>query len=151
MSDKVINLKLCGIFIEVVKIKTIFLMLFLCGILSGFFSSCLSEQPRKRSSSNTEEHHLLDEDGEHSESVSDLEAQKAAIRAAQERQIEEGQRVVDRNIQYLEELERNNKIVHQNRETETEANEPPVNGDRIKKLQKTAKDRHFEHLEKLLK
>ena len=52
-----------------------------------------------------------------------------------ERQIEEGQGVVDRNIQYLKELERNNEVVLQNREAGVEINNPPVSKDHIKQLQ----------------
>ncbi|MDE0119001.1 MAG: hypothetical protein OXM55_03210 [Bdellovibrionales bacterium] len=130
------------------KIKIILFILFLISFLAGFLSSCLPEQTERRSRNNTESHYLSDEDEDYSESLSDLEFQKRAIREAQERQMAEGQRAVERNIQYLKELERNNEVIDKNRETET--GEPIVNEDHIKQLQKEAKDRHFENLKDLL-
>ncbi len=132
------------------KIKVILFILFLLSFLAGFLSSCLSEQTERRSRNNTEEHYLSDEDEDYSEFLPDPESQRRAIREAQERQIGEGQRAVERNIQYLKELEKNNEVIRQKREEEMERNKPIVSEDHIKQLQKEAKDRHFEHLKNLL-
>ena len=47
---------------EVVKIKTIVLMIFLCSLLAGFFSSCFPDHLETDQESDTEEHYLLDKD-----------------------------------------------------------------------------------------
>jgi hypothetical protein len=120
------------------KIKFIFILLFLLVILPG----CFPDIP-EQGSGNRSRRYFSKEDSPGSGSTSERES----IRAAHAEKITKGQRIVDVNIQYLKELKKNNERVIQEREAGGEIN---INEVRKRQLQKEAKDRHFEKLKSLL-
>lgn len=121
------------------KIKTIFIILFLIVVLPG----CLPDIPPERGSGDRSGRSFFEEDSTGSGSTSERES----IRAAHEEQITKGQRIVDVNIQYLKALKKNNQRVIQERE---QGGEVSVSEVRKRQLQQEAKDRHFEQLRSLL-
>ena len=129
-----------------VKIKVILILFFLLVFLPG----CLPPKFPIEDTADRSERHFSEEEGErleHSGSSSEAD-QREVIRIAQEERIAKGQQVVEVNIQYLKDLKKNNERILQSRAQGVD--EPSVSEAQKKKLQKAAKDRHFENLEKLL-